>query len=39
MPDETLEGYTVGATVKFKMRAVNETGTGRFGDEVSVVVS
>lgn len=39
MPDETLEGYAVGATVKFKMRAVNETGTGRFGDEVSVVVS
>ena len=39
MPDETLEGFTVGATVKFKMRAVNETGTGRFGDEVSVVVT
>ncbi|MFA6561610.1 MAG: hypothetical protein WCV00_06845 [Verrucomicrobiia bacterium] len=39
MPDETLEGYTVGATVKFKMRAVNETGTGRFGDEVSATVT
>lgn len=38
MPDETLEGFTVGATVKFKMRAVNETGPGPFGDEVSVTI-
>jgi len=39
MPDETLEGYTVGATVKFKMRAVNETGTGPFGGQVSVTIT
>ena len=37
-PDKILEGLTVGATVNIKMRAVNETGSGPFGEEVQVAV-
>jgi hypothetical protein len=38
-PDKILEGLAVAATIKFKMRAVNETGTGPFGGEVEVTVT
>ena len=38
-PDKIIEGITVGATVKLKVRAVNETGEGPFGEEVEVVVA
>jgi hypothetical protein len=38
-PDKILESLTVGATIKLKMRAINETGPGPFGSEVEVVVS
>lgn len=38
-PDKILEDFTVGATVKLKVRAVNETGPGRFGEEIQVVVA
>lgn len=37
--DIIIENLPAGATVKFKMRAVNEANPGPFGDEVSVVVS
>ena len=38
-PDKILEALPVAATVKIKIRAVNEAGPGPFGDEVAVVVS
>lgn len=38
-PDKTFDGLTAGATVKFKMRAINETGPGPFGSEAQIVVS
>lgn len=38
-PDKTIPGFTVGATVTFKMRASNETGEGPFGDEVRIVIT
>ncbi|MCG3148486.1 MAG: hypothetical protein PCFJNLEI_01930 [Verrucomicrobiae bacterium] len=38
-PDVILAGRPVGATIKYKMRAVNETGAGPFGNEVTVTVS
>jgi len=38
-PEKLLEALPVGATVKIKMRAVNEANPGPFGDEVTVVVS
>lgn len=37
-PDRILEGLAVGATVKVKMRAVNETGPGPFGDVIQATV-
>ena len=37
-PDKIIEALTVGATVNLKMRAVNETGPGAFGESVQVVV-
>lgn len=38
-PEKLLPGLPVGATVKVKMRAVNEANPGAYGDEVEVVVS
>ena len=38
-PEKMLEGQPVGATVKIKMRAVNEADPGPFGAEVTVVVN
>ena len=38
-PDKILEELTVGATVKVKMRAVNESGRGAYGDEMQIVVT
>jgi hypothetical protein len=38
-PDKILEAQPLGATVKYKMRAVNETGPGPFGAEAQVVVT
>ncbi|MCX6900692.1 MAG: hypothetical protein NT105_18585 [Verrucomicrobia bacterium] len=38
-PDLIVEPLPVGATVKFKLCAVNETGSGPFGDEVQIVVT
>lgn len=38
-PDKILEGLAAGATVNLKMRAVNETGPGAFGESVQVVVT
>ena len=38
-PDKILEALPVAATVKIKIRAVNEAGPGPFGDEMAVVVS
>jgi hypothetical protein len=38
-PEKMLEGLPAGATVKIKMRAVNEADPGPFGAEVTVVVS
>lgn len=37
-PQKMLEGLPVGATVRLKMRAMNETGHGPFGEIVEVVV-
>ncbi len=37
-PDKILPDLPAGATVKIKMRAVNEAGPGPFGEEVEVVV-
>ncbi len=38
-PEKMLEGLPVSATVKIKMRAVNEADPGPFGSEVTVVVN
>ena len=38
-PDVILANRPVGATIKYKMRAVNETGPGPFGNEVTVTPS
>jgi len=38
-PDVILANRPVGATIKYKMRAVNETGSGPFGNEVTVTPS
>ncbi|MEK7675429.1 MAG: hypothetical protein AAB676_06315, partial [Verrucomicrobiota bacterium] len=37
-PDKIIEGLTIGATAHLKMRAVNETGPGAFGESVQVIV-
>ena len=37
-PDKIIEGLTVGATINAKMRAVNETGPGPFGESVQAVI-
>ena len=37
-PDKILEGLTAGASAQFKMRAVNETGPGPFGEPLQVTV-
>ncbi|MBI2925200.1 MAG: hypothetical protein HYY24_05795 [Verrucomicrobia bacterium] len=37
-PDKILDGLNVGATVNLKMRAVNETGPGPFGEIVQTSV-
>jgi hypothetical protein len=36
---QIFDGLPVGARVRFKMRAMNETGHGAFGEEVEIVVS
>ncbi len=38
-PDKILEGLPVAATVKVKMRAINETGPGAFGESVEVTIT
>jgi len=38
-PDDILANRPVGVVIKYKMRAVNETGSGPFGNEVSVTPS
>ena len=38
-PDVILASRPVGVVLKYKMRAVNETGSGHFGNEVSVTAS
>jgi len=38
-PDKILEGFTAGANVSAKMRAINETGPGPFADPVQVTVT
>ncbi len=38
-PDKIIEGLTAGATVNAKMRAVNETATGPFGESAHVTVA
>jgi hypothetical protein len=38
-PDNILEGFTAGATVKVKLRAVNAAGEGPFGEEQQIGVT
>ncbi|MEK7684528.1 MAG: hypothetical protein AAB466_03810 [Verrucomicrobiota bacterium] len=38
-PDKIIENLTAGATVHLKMRAVNETGPGAFGEPVQTTVA
>jgi hypothetical protein len=38
-PDQLLDAIPVGATVRIKLRAVNETGPGAFGAAVEVKVA
>lgn len=38
-PDVILASRPVGVVIKYKMRAVNETGSGPFGNEVTVTAS
>jgi len=38
VPDKVIDGLPVGATVRARMLAVNETGPGPLGDTVQAVV-
>lgn len=38
-PDKILESLAAGATLHVKMRAINETGTGVFGEPIQTVIA
>ena len=38
-PDKILEGLAAGAQIKVKLRAVNETGPGPFGESLQATVA